>query len=164
MQIKGLSPISNVPQDTSVVANPVAPNEEKIAVSPLLDASFYAATDNILNQADSLAFAEANKDSVLGSIQAADISTNNFTGDLSLGAVPKPTDSMPSYSVSDVLSNAGKIGFELGSVDHPAASGISSAEAAAATASPAADEKRCPKCGADLHGQFAFCLGCLSPL
>jgi hypothetical protein len=36
-----------------------------------------------------------------------------------------------------------------------------SATAGGAEAAPAA---KCPKCGADLHGQFSFCLSCLSPL
>jgi hypothetical protein len=69
----------------------------------------------------------------------------------SLGVVP----TLPSLT-GDPLS---------GSLVSAVASGKQSqsgpATAGGAESAPAA---KCPKCGADLHGQFSFCLSCLSPL
>lgn len=68
----------------------------------------------------------------------------------SLGVVP----SLPSLSgdpLSGLSSPTGYVNqFQVGT--------------ATAGGAPAAQPATCPKCGADLNGQFSFCLSCLSPL
>jgi hypothetical protein len=90
-----------------------------------------------------------------------------------LGAVPANAASsieftMPSYTVSDLSGSLGSVDSFTNSsaptfIDTiVGAAGQASNSASTSGSTP--DKKLCPKCGADLQGQFSFCLSCLSPL
>jgi hypothetical protein len=212
------------PPATTGSANPSTSSEvplteeETIATSPMLDAQFYRATDNLVNQLTASAFQMVQSDPIGEAAQQADQLTASFsaenasaaaglldsteqaqTGKLldsnsaaspntaqpaaATNAIPPVLDTNvfvpdvglpehldPLVSAPGMPSLGAGLGFQFSNQALGTGSPSQTSVAQPQTLSNGKDEPQsekpavCPKCGADLHGQFSFCLSCLAIL